>query len=72
LLPCPGHLYRIDGTASALAKRTRRFNPPERGLIAIWWRGPVSGWILQPDLFELKAKSYQACWPWLKIVYANP
>jgi hypothetical protein len=59
--------YLIAGTCIGLDAETGDVYAPyglndiEQGILRI---NPKN---LQPDLFELKAKSYQAPWPWLEI-----
>jgi len=60
--------YLISGTCIGLDAKTGEVYAPygltdvEQGLLRI---NPHN---YQPDLFDQKAKSYQARWPWLKIV----
>ncbi len=60
--------YLIAGTCIGLDVQTRELYAPfgvtdvAQGVLRINPNNP------QPDLFEQKAKSYQARWPWLKIL----
>jgi len=63
--------YLIAGTCIGLDVATGEIYAPygltdiEQGLLRI---NPA---YREPDLFEQKAKSYQARWPWLKVVETN-
>ncbi|MVV49744.1 nucleotidyltransferase family protein [Pseudomonas sp. PB120] len=63
--------YLIAGTCIGLDVETDEVYAPyglediEQGMLRI---NPIHP---QPDLFEQKAKSYQARWPWLRIVYPD-
>jgi hypothetical protein len=60
--------YLVAGTCIGLDVATGELYAPngledtEQGILRINPKNP------QPDLFEQKAKSYQARWPWLKIM----
>lgn len=60
--------YLIAGTCMGLDVETGEVYAPngltdtEQGLLRINRKNP------RPDLFDLKARSYQARWPWLKII----
>ncbi|WP_077046352.1 nucleotidyltransferase family protein [Pseudomonas sp. KK4] len=60
--------YLVAGTCLGLDIETGEVYAPnglgdtEQGILRINPKNP------QPDLFEQKAKSYQARWPWLKIL----
>lgn len=62
--------YLIEGTCIGLDIATGELYAPygladvEQGLLRLNSKTP------QPDLFEQKAKSYQARWPWLRIIAA--
>jgi hypothetical protein len=63
--------YLIAGTCIGLDVETGEVYAPngladtEQGLLRINPRNP------KPDLFEQKARSYQARWPWLRIIEPN-
>lgn len=62
--------YLVAGTCIGLDVETGEVYAPngltdtEQGILRINPKNP------QPDLFEQKAKSYQARWPWLRILAA--
>lgn len=63
--------YLIAGTCIGLDAETGEVYAPygladvEHGVLRINLKNP------QPDLFDQKAKSYQARWPWLRITETN-